>query len=54
MSLRSFFTLHNICATTSIVVKSYRIGPLIERNQSLIAFKFRFCFQMLLRISLTI
>jgi len=28
MSLRSFFTLHNICATTSmIVVKSYRIGP---------------------------
>jgi len=29
MALRSFFTLHNICATTSTtVVKSYRIGPL--------------------------
>jgi len=28
MSLRSFFTLHNIGATTSMtVVKSYRIGP---------------------------
>jgi len=28
MSLRSFFTLQNICATTSMtVVKNCRIGP---------------------------